>query len=83
MPLSLTLAALWVVAAAVVAMLPMRWQYVPGSVLLILTVPLAVAVAREVGWLWVLAVLMAVVSMYRRPLGALARHLQARVGGGA
>ena len=83
MPLSLTLAAVWVIAAALVAMLPMRWQYAPGLILLILTVPLLGMIGREVGWLWVAAVLAAVVSMYRRPLGALARHLRARIGGQA
>jgi hypothetical protein len=81
MPLSLTLAALWVIAAACVAMLPMRWQYVPGLVLLILAVPLVVMVAREVGWIWVIAVLFAILSMFRRPFGAIARHLGRRMKG--
>lgn len=83
MPLSLTLSALWVVAATCVAMLPMRWQYAPGITLLILALPLCVMVGREVGWLWLAVVLFAVLSMYRRPLGALLRHLRARVGGAA
>jgi hypothetical protein len=83
MPLSLTLAALWVIAAACVAMLPMRWQYAPGLVLLILTVPLLILIGRKVGWLWVAAVLIATLSMYRRPLAALARHLRSRIGGAA
>jgi len=80
MPLSLTLAALWVIAAACVAMLPMRWQYAPGLGLLLLAVPLLVMVGREVGWIWVAAVLFAVLSMYRRPLWALALYLRRRIG---
>jgi hypothetical protein len=80
MPLSLTLACLWVLAAALVALLPMRLQYVPGSILLALAVPLAVFVGVELGWVWVAAVTFAVLSMYRRPLVALARHLRDRLG---
>jgi hypothetical protein len=68
-------------AAAAVAMLPMRMQYAPGLTLLVLAFPLAVFVGREVGWAWVAAVLFAVVSMYRRPLFALARHLRRRITG--
>jgi hypothetical protein len=80
MPLSLTLAALWVLAAALVAMLPMRWQYAPGLTLLVLSVPLMVFVGADVGWIWVAVVLFAVLSMFRRPLFALARHLRRRFG---
>ena len=81
MPLSLIFACLWVLAAAMVAMLPMRHQYMPGLSLLILSVPLAVFVGVEVGWIWVAIVLFAVLSMYRRPLIALARYLQRRIVG--
>jgi hypothetical protein len=73
MPLSLILACLWVLAAAIVALLPMRFQYVPGLALLILSVPLAVYVGVEVGWIWVALVLFAVLSMFRRPLMALVK----------
>jgi len=83
MPLSLTLASLWIIAAAGVAMLPMRWQYAPGLALLVLALPLTVMVGRETGWIWVAAVLFAVLSMYRRPLWALLRHLRRRIGGAA
>ncbi len=81
MPLSLTLSCLWVLAAAIVAMLPMRLQYAPGLTLLILSVPLGVYVGLQVGWIWVAAVLFAVLSMYRRPLMALVRHLRVRLAG--
>jgi ABC-type proline/glycine betaine transport system permease subunit len=83
MPLSLTLASVWIIAAAVVAMLPMRWQYVPGIALLVLAIPLMVMVGREVGWIWVAVVLFAVLSMYRNPLIALLRYLHRRLGGAA
>jgi hypothetical protein len=83
MPISLLLACLWVVAAATVAMLPMRWQYVPGAILLLLSVPLLVLIGRDAGWLWVVPVLLAVLSMYRRPLGAIARQIRRRLAGAA
>lgn len=81
MALSLTLACLWVLAAAGVAMLPMRFQYAPGLILLILAVPLAVFVARDVGVVWVGLVIFAVVSMFRRPLWAIGKRVLTRVRG--
>jgi hypothetical protein len=81
MPLSLILSCLWVLAAAIVAMLPMRLQFAPGLTLLILSVPLAVFVGLQMGWIWVAAVLFAALSMYRRPLLALARHVGRRIAG--
>jgi hypothetical protein len=83
MPLSLTLACLWILAAALVALLPMRWQWGPGGVLLVLAGPLLVMVGRELGWVWVALVLAAVLSMFRRPLSGLARHLRYRLWGSA
>jgi len=60
--------ALWVIAASVTAMLPMRWQIYPG-------LPLLVAVPFLLGWIgavhgiwWVVAGLLAFGSMFRRPL---------------
>ena len=81
MALSLILACLWVLAAAIVSMLPMRFQYLPGVTLLVLAVPLTVFVAIEVGVLWVLVVVFAVLSMFRRPLYFIARRLLARARG--
>lgn len=81
MPLSLILACIWVLAAAIVALLPMRLQYAPGLTLLILAIPLGVFVGVQVGWVWVAAVMFAVLSMYRRPLMALVRHLRHRFAG--
>lgn len=81
MPLSLTLASLWVIAVAALSFLPMRYQYAPGLTLLILFLPLVAFVAYDVGWVWVLAVLFALGSMFRRPLRALFRHLTRRIRG--
>lgn len=62
------LACLWVVAATVVAFLPMRFQYIPGGLLLLAAPILLVIIAREVNpWLALVGVL-AVLSMFRRPL---------------
>lgn len=81
MPLSLILASLWVLAAAVVAMLPYRWQFAPGITLLILFVPLAVFVGLEVGLIWLAVLLFALGSMFRNPLFALARYANRRLKG--
>ena len=75
MSLSLTLACLWVLAAAIVAMLPMRLQYAPGLALLVASLPLMTFVGMQHGWLWVAAVLFAVLSMFRKPLWHLGRKL--------
>ncbi|MDG4647685.1 DUF2484 family protein [Roseibacterium sp. SDUM158017] len=83
MPLSLTLSCLWVLAAAIVAMLPMRLQYAPGLALLVLAPPLVVYVGVQVGWVWVAIVVFAVLSMYRRPLLALVHYLRRRFAGEA
>ncbi len=59
---------LWVVASAVVAMLPMQHQYIPGIALLLAAPVLIVWVGLAIGW-WAAALgLVAFVSMYRHPL---------------
>jgi hypothetical protein len=73
MTLSLTFACLWVVAASVTAMLPMRRQMVPGLALLVAAPPLLVWVALDSGPWWALAGLLAILSMLRRPLIYFAR----------
>lgn len=71
----LLLACLWVLAAAGVAMLPMRFQYVPGLFLLVAAPFLIGWLALVHGpWLPIVATL-AVISMYRRPLA----HLFGRI----
>jgi len=69
MPLSLIFACLWVLAATVTAMLPMRLQYAPGLSLLLLAVPLLVWVGYENGPWPTLIAGFAVISLFRRPLG--------------
>nr|WP_281496015.1 DUF2484 family protein [Marivita sp. S6314] len=59
---------LWVFASTVVAMLPMRWQYVPG-VALLLAAPVLIGLIGQAVGIWpALAGLAAFVSMYRNPL---------------
>ncbi|WP_422074517.1 DUF2484 family protein [Tranquillimonas rosea] len=71
-------ACLWLLAAVGVSMLPMRWQYLPGSVLLVAGIVLAGLLARALGPLAALAAALAIASMFRRPLVALARRLAGR-----
>ena len=64
----LWLCVLWVFASALVALMPMRWQYVPG-VLLLLSAPLLIHAIYQSGGVWLaLAGMLAFVSMYRNPL---------------
>ena len=65
---SLILAALWVIAGTVVALLPMRRQYVPGVALLVLAPVLIIWLAVDYGWLVGALSLAAFVSMFRNPL---------------
>jgi hypothetical protein len=58
----------WVFASALVAMLPMRWQYVPGVTLLLAAPVLIFEIAQAVGFWASVAGAMAFVSMYRNPL---------------
>jgi hypothetical protein len=67
----LVIGCLWVVAAALVAMLPIRRQYAPGLALLIAAPLLIVWIGAAHGWGFAAAGLAAFVSMFRRPLGAL------------
>lgn len=83
MTLSLTLAALWVLASAITAMLPYKMQFYPGIPLLIAAIPLTVFVASQHGVLPVLLVVFAILSMYRRPLYFLSLALIARLRGRA
>ncbi len=68
MNLSLIISCLWVLAATLVAMLPMQRQYVPGVALLIAAPFLILWLAFDYGW-WVGVIgLFAFVSMFRNPL---------------
>lgn len=79
MTLSLTLAAIWVIAATAVAFLPMRLQYAPGLLLLALALPLLIFIAVQHGIWIVLLVLAGFASMFRRPLAVLLRYLLGRM----
>lgn len=68
---------LWVFASAAVAMLPMRRQYVPGVILLLMAPVLIFMIGVQVGWIPALLALAAFVSMFRNPL----RYLVARLRG--
>ena len=74
MSLSLVTGAVWVVLATIVAMLPMRFQWIPGLTLL-LSAPVILAwIGMDHGWWWVAAGIFAFVSMFRKPLGYFARR---------
>jgi Protein of unknown function (DUF2484) len=64
----LILGCLWVVASAVVAMLPMRRQMVPGVALLFAAPVVLVWIGRVHGWMWLAIGLFAFLSMFRNPL---------------
>ena len=74
MTLSLILACLWVLAAALVAMLPMRRQFLPGGTLLFLAPALIVVIWWENGALFGLAAFLGFLSMMRNPLRYLLRR---------
>jgi hypothetical protein len=74
----LILGALWVVASAVVAMLPMRAQMVPGVALLLAAPVLLASIGWVHGWVWLALGLFAFVSMFRNPLRYFARRALGR-----
>lgn len=68
MSAALILGCLWAVASAIVAMLPMRHQYVPGVALLV-AAPVLLAYIGYLHGVWVAFLgLAAFVSMFRNPL---------------
>jgi len=73
----LYLCMLWVFASTAVAMLPMRYQYIPGVALLIAAPILIVLIGVQVAWWAGVLALAAFVSMFRNPL----RYLLAKVRG--
>lgn len=68
---------LWVLASVVVALLPMRFQYVPGVALLLAAPVLIYLVSAAIGWWAAAFAIFAFVSMYRNPL----RYFLARARG--
>lgn len=82
MSLALVLASLWVIAAAVAAMLPSRRNHWPAAYALIATgVPLLGYLALQHGAWVALAALVAGASILRWPLIYLIRWLRRRIGG--
>jgi Protein of unknown function (DUF2484) len=73
MSLPLIVGCIWVVLATLVAMMPMRLQYLPGF-LLLLAAPILLAAIAWVhgGWIFALG-LIAFASMFRNPLRYLVR----------
>jgi signal transduction histidine kinase len=72
--LPLILGCVWVLVAAITAMLPMRRQMVPGVALLVVAPVLLVWIGWLHGWLWLAFGLFAFVSMFRNPLLYFARR---------
>ncbi len=71
--LPLIFGALWIIAAALTAMLPMRRQMLPGWTLLIAAPILLIWIGATHGWIWVAFGIFAFASMFRRPLIYFAR----------
>ena len=74
MSLSLILGCVWVVAATVVAMLPMRRQYVPGLALLFAAPVLIGFIGYQHGAIFAALGFAGFVSMFRNPLRYLWRR---------
>ena len=70
---ALIVGCLWVVAAAITAMLPMRRQMVPGIALLVIAPVLIVWIGASHGWWWAALGLFAFLSMFRNPAALLHR----------
>ena len=68
MSFSLILACVWVIGATIVAMLPMRRQYIPGVTLLIGAPVLIGVIWYEHGMWFGVAALFGFLSMFRNPL---------------
>jgi hypothetical protein len=73
MATSLIAGCLWVLAAAGTAMLPMRRQMAPGLLLLVSAPALILWIGAQIGWWLGVLALVAVLSMFRRPIAALVR----------
>lgn len=68
MDYSVIIAALWVICATIVALLPMRLQFPPGIVLLICAPVLIVWLGYAHGWLISALAFAGFVSMFRNPI---------------
>lgn len=70
---SLLAACLWVFAATITALLPMRRQFPPGLTLLILAPVILIWIGWQHGIWWTLFGFFGFASMFRRPLYYLSR----------
>lgn len=77
----LVVGAVWVLAATLVALLPMKRQFLPGMALLLAAPTLLVWIGWTHGWMWLAFGLFAVLSMFRRPLQYYLARLAGRTGG--
>ncbi|SDJ94605.1 DUF2484 family protein [Aliiruegeria lutimaris] len=64
----LVLGCIWVLLGAATAMLPIRYQTLPGLALLLSAPWLIWQIGSEYGWLPLLLAIAAVLSMFRKPL---------------
>lgn len=71
-------ASLWVLAGVTVALLPLRFQYLPGGLLLLCAPGLLIWLGAVHGAWVALAATLAVLSMFRRPLRGLLRRARGR-----
>ena len=74
----LILGGVWIFAATLVAMLPMRRQMLPGMALLLSAPIVLVWIGWVHGWLWLAFGLFAFLSMFRNPLLYFARRALGR-----
>ncbi len=65
--------ALWVIAASITAILPMRSQMIPGLTLLCAAPVLLIWIGMSLGMVWVALGTFAFLSMFRHPLNYLIR----------
>ena len=65
---SIIVSSVWVILATVTALLPMRFQYVPGVALLVLAPVLIIWLGADFGWGWSVAAFLGFASMFRNPL---------------
>lgn len=72
--LLIVICSVWVLAAAAVAMMPMRRQFVPGVMLMLAAPVLIWAMFQQFGWLLGLVALCGFLSMFRNPLIYMARR---------
>lgn len=70
----IVVASVWVIAATIVAFLPMRYQYAPGIALLLAAPVLIFLLGREHGVLLAALAGLAFVSMFRNPLKYFAKR---------